>query len=529
MDHSYIPPEHVDSTFHQISLCRTSVQNELSGEYILPDYIGDVKRILHTYARPKHTECSMEGRKVTYSGETVFTVLLQTNDGKTASTVLSLEYNGSCDCEPYEGDASAYAHPTCESVSARLLSPRKICINAKMKNMISVWGSEPIAPMIEGTHESGDEAALEERFDTVQSARVFRTERDGITLSEDMVLDGSDAVIGEILYLGAELALPDCRAGGGRISSSGNAVVTAICTDPDGHPFSVSRHFDITDSAECEFPDGCSIWAFPSVESIKASVSPNSYGENKVIELDMVWAYAAEGAYNGDTRLLRDAYSTDYVCENVYAPVTVSKLCRCDRLHFSVNHSRPREDLGAQNVRKIICTTVCLQTGSFSPNASGNLQYSSNADMTMIAECEDGEIRNLHDTFPVTFDTDMKVTGGSWDIRASAENVRGRLDSSAVYCDFEAVLCLTVMEKQNESCLMEIRFDRDNPLCETDRPFMTLYYPHDGEQIWDIARKYHTTCEQICTANHITSDAVHGEKVLLIPQNRRKSLFSGVI
>lgn len=58
---------------------------------------------------------------------------------------------------------------------------------------------------------------------------------------------------------------------------------------------------------------------------------------------------------------------------------------------------------------------------------------------------------------------------------------------------------------------------------------MTLYYPQPGEEIWDIARRYHTTSDLICSANHMTGNTVHGEKVLLIPQNRRKSVFSGII
>lgn len=532
MEITYIPAQRNDAAYMQLSLCRNAVQSEVSSEYVLPDYIGDVKRILHTFARLKHTECVIEGEQVRMNGEAVFTVVFVTEEGKTASTAFSVDYSAGSECPKAEGDTSelcAVAYPICESVTARLLSPRKLSVKGRIRNQLSVMGSGTVTPEMTGTHNAADEAALECRYETTESARIFRAERGGMNFSEDITLDGSESQIGEILFIGAEVSLPDCRASGGSLSVSGETIITALCTDPDGQLFSVQRHFPVSHVSDAAFPDGCPIWAYGTTESVKAAVQPNSYGENKVIEIDMTWAYSAEGAQNMQTRLLRDAYSTEYVCENTYAPLPLLSVKKCDRMHFSVNDSRPRAEAGAENAARVLQTSVNLQHGSMLPDENGKLLYQGTADVAMIVTDTEGAPRCVRYSIPVKYESEIQLPAGQCDYRLNAESVRGRLDSGTVFCDFEAILCITALEKQSETCLQEIRFDHDNPLPDRDRPPLTLYYPQDGEAVWDIARKYQTTSEAISAANHLTSDRIHGEKVLMIPKNQRKSVYSGII
>lgn len=528
MEISYNPVNGGNDRYQTI-VCRTAVTDELSGEYVLPDYIGDVKRILHTFVRPRYSECTAESDGIRIRGESVFSVLMLTEEGKVASNVFSLEYTHLCECAAADGDISAMCYPVCENATARLLSPRKIALKARMRTAVSAVGTSPCAPEYSGTHTAADEAELECRTDTVDTLCLCRAQKSDLHFSEDMVLDGAESVIGEILYIGAEVSLPECRTAGGNLSVSGEMTVFALCTDPAGKLYCTQRRFPISATQKCDWKDGMNLWAWGTADGVKASVVPNSYGENKVIELDVTWSYCAEGECNLPMQIARDAYSTRYVCENTYAPLNLYAGRKCERAHITVNESRPRGEVGGESAEKVLFTSVRIQPAAIVTDENGCMLCTANAEVAMLVTDGEESPSVLRFTVPVKYEGDALPQGSVCDVRMEAEGVRGRLDSGAVYCDFEAVLCITSIEKLSQTALREVRFDRDNPLPPDNRPPITLYYPQEGESVWDIARRYHTTQDSILHANRLTSDCIHTEKVLMIPSQNKNGVYSGVI
>ena len=46
---------------------------------------------------------------------------------------------------------------------------------------------------------------------------------------------------------------------------------------------------------------------------------------------------------------------------------------------------------------------------------------------------------------------------------------------------------------------------------------LTIYFAQQGEEIWEIARKYNTRVDLICAENNINSDCVEQNQKLYIP------------
>lgn len=46
---------------------------------------------------------------------------------------------------------------------------------------------------------------------------------------------------------------------------------------------------------------------------------------------------------------------------------------------------------------------------------------------------------------------------------------------------------------------------------------LTIYFAQQGEELWDIARRYNTRVDLICTENNITTDCVEQNQKLHIP------------
>ena len=52
---------------------------------------------------------------------------------------------------------------------------------------------------------------------------------------------------------------------------------------------------------------------------------------------------------------------------------------------------------------------------------------------------------------------------------------------------------------------------------DKDTASLTVYYASEGEKIWDIARKYHTSLNMIKNENDLLEDTLKSDCMLLIP------------
>jgi hypothetical protein len=150
-----------------VLLGRENYKSELSEDYIIPDYISDVKKVLHTFARPKMKNRYINGSKLIFDGEVIFTVLLLTDDGTVKSVTLSSPYNNTAEPKYLTehndlGDNYILSvTPAIENMECRLINPRKINVKAKLSSNVSVSRRESVVPQISGLKKSYDESGVE--------------------------------------------------------------------------------------------------------------------------------------------------------------------------------------------------------------------------------------------------------------------------------------------------------------------------------------------------------------------------------
>ena len=73
------------------------------------------------------------------------------------------------------------------------------------------------------------------------------------------------------------------------------------------------------------------------------------------------------------------------------------------------------------------------------------------------------------------------------------------------------------MTKVRESVVTTISVDEEKPK-ERDKDIaLTIYYADEGEQVWEIAKRYNTSVEQVMSENDLAGDVVEKRGMLLIP------------
>ena len=504
-------------------LCGASIGNSVAEEYSLPDYIPDIKRVLNTSARVSTGTHGLDGGRIVFEGDIAFTVFLLTEENTLKSVTIPCSYkNATEEIGEYSDKTEISVISMLESASGKLMNPRKIMLSAEVSTSVNATSQSGINPAIEGVKCAADELSLER--DTVRTNTLtFSSDiLDSQVLSEDIVIDGQLPPAAEILCCDVEVFISENKQVSSVLQMTGEASVTILYTDESGKPYRIMKRVAV--SSNISAGDGTDFFAVAQVSDIKTQIAADSYGENRVIELDVTYSVLSFRMANREVSYVSDIYSVSSDCRSQFAQRDIYTLRKCVNANFSVNASRQSEEVNAGGSDNVIAAFVSLK--------KENLQYdderkktvfSGNAQITMLISAEEG-YKSISFTEPFKYETDIQPENGEFEYMhtMTAANIRGRIDSASVYADFEIMLGIVVLEKAPASVVACAALGE--PLAqEKSRPPLTLYYPARGERLWDIAKHYNTTRDAIMSANNMESDTVLAEKVLLIPKSKRGS------
>ena len=76
--------------------CDTVVSSDVSEEFVLPDYVPEVRRVLFTRAQALPESKYISGDTVDFGGTVTYLIIYTDDEGRLCSVPLSSTYEGSC-------------------------------------------------------------------------------------------------------------------------------------------------------------------------------------------------------------------------------------------------------------------------------------------------------------------------------------------------------------------------------------------------------------------------------------------------
>ena len=116
---------------------------EVTCDYVLPDYLGEVRKILYTEARAMPLPTYMNGEEASASGGVRFRMVYTDDEGRLASVEFSEDYEVR-ERIMIEGRGEVSAETAVEGSSMRLLGPRKISAKARVAVELTLLTEEDV-------------------------------------------------------------------------------------------------------------------------------------------------------------------------------------------------------------------------------------------------------------------------------------------------------------------------------------------------------------------------------------------------
>ncbi len=510
-----------------------SVPTELSGDYILPDTFPDVKRILRTTARPMLISRYASGKRLEYTGAVDYTVLFssdESREGEPAPESLHAvhfaeEFSGVLNEIAGLDGGEISIDPVMQSCTARLQNPRKLSIKASLTSAICVASPTALAPVIDGPMTLEEELSLEKLTAVLPTLKQKRFLAGPYHISENLEPDGSQPAIDELVSCEASIHFNEARPsldGGLRIALKGEAVIDCLyMAQGEASDWrSFTRKLPISASVDgseyAAFFDGAkeetlAAAVLGTVTEVSAAVGENSYGERRVVELDLAYEMDCRLLADTDTLFTMDVYATDReaVCDRRMLELT--SLGKVVNANFSVSESfdgdglLPAAVIGASAEAGLSCTSA----------DRGRAILTGEAELSVLLR-RDGGFHPALFTLPLKCELNTGEIGNTsvCECTCHVTDLRVRADSGRLLCDFEVALTAVFLKKHRMEAVETVHCDREaSPACEPAGG-ITLCYPSEGESLWSIAKRYKTTAAAIEAANPDAADS----RVLFIPR-----------
>lgn len=475
----------------------------------LPDYCPDIMRILRCSVTNSITNSKISGDRATVDGNAKIRILYA--DDKNGIYCYEQDYPFSKYAElsqAYDGAVLCTSVKT-EYANCRAVSKKRVDIHGVVSIRFKIIGIKKDSVI---TDAEGDGIQLKKKKIGTDNAVAVVMKK--FQLSQTEEVDGGE--IGRIFYACASPVLTETKIIKGKILLKGEAVLKVMYCSPTGDNESTCVNFNLPFSEIVDIEnidDGCKVSVDFNVDQVQAEPKTDNDGEYKYLNLGcdicaVVTAYRAE-----DICVISDAYSTQKEIETKYKTASFTQVLQ--NLNDSVI-CRESIDLSSMNPQSIYA--VIAQ----SPEAkcrfdSGKMTLNGKIPLKFILI--DGEGTPTFCEREAAFEYSRSVDANSGKLCCDP-----KLFPTGYACtltgdgraEFKAEISVNAQIKETCECrtLVELK-SSENAEEKKKHSSLVIRFCSGGEKVWDIARRYNTTVEDIMSENELTSDEI-GEKMMLV-------------
>lgn len=500
------------SVFVNETLFGESLEQAIDIDFTLPDYCPDISKIFKCQAVPRIAAKSLSGRTVTVEGSVAITLIYADKEGRLCSFEYQYPFSKTAETAKECVGANICCKARTEYINCRAITGRKVDIHGAAGIYVKVFKRKACEVISDY-----DDSNIELRRGSAPATVPMGYAEKYHIVEEEIRIGESQPIIGSILRSDANATVKETKIINDKAVVKGDMTVCIIyCPEGGGNPQSVKTVIPFSQIVEIEgIGELCECETLSQIAFLEVKPRANAGGESKIFVLTAKILLSLEAYCSNDITVVFDAFSRKYQADIIREKVNFQKITHNinETAHCKQNIEL-EENIGSvidiwSNVQSVTTRfekdgmTVCatLAVGMIVCNENGNAVY-----------CEkalDFEYRqNLECNLGAPFcEPQIEVASCGYTI------------VSANILEFRADLSITasVYESNNVSLISEMTVDESKPIASNSKGAMTIYFPSSNECVWDIARIYNASVEEIMRINELESDKLTAGSMILVP------------
>lgn len=483
-------------------------------DYILPDYCPDIFKMVKCCIVPSILSYSINGDTLSYELQADIkilycsehnTVLQCINQKMTFNKTIQL--SGSCE------KPTVSLIPKTDHINCRVVNQRRIDMRGAVSVKVKITGEKPQEVICDIFGMNSQLKKMPVDF-AAKKISAFKS----LSVAEDFELNASNQPVISVVRTSAVPNVSDKKIVANKLVIKGEAQISILYSCENGlesmkFPVPFSQIVDM-DGLDESFL--CTIKA--EAVSCDVTVAADSNGDSKVLKCELRINLSCCAVKNLPTELVTDLYSTSYPCEFASSKMKIQQapieICETVQEKLTIEN----ESGSVECVYDAWCVPKNINTAIDSDEQC--LIVSGMAEYCVMIKNENGMPFVIEKA--EAFEHKISVNGIS-------ETSSADIDVTAIDCTYtitssncislKSDLRITGNVYLSSSCeaVTEVNFDDTIKKIRDGDYALKLYYGIEGEDIWEIAKRYSTSVRAIMEENDLESERLSDSGMLLIP------------
>ena len=479
---------------------------ESRADYSLPDYLGDMRKILFTEASLRPSGRFAGGDEVEFSGIVVYKVIYLDTDGKICSAEFSSDYDYSVKCSG-ENYKESTSETRISNYAVRLIGPRRISASASLVGCVRISQNESIE--ISGDALSFDNTAevSAKRIEIRHTGLSNTVERE---YAEQIArLDGAIADEVSVIYCSAEPWVESVELSGDVVCVKGRLCILGVVQNGENPAQSYEKTITYEENLDFEDADDY-IKLIPEVMVTSLKPGVNATEDGCEVVMSVILESYAVGEGNSSVEIITDGYLKTSETENRYDNMTFSRLVGASSVKGVHNAEFDRSEIESDSISEIVFLTATpkierVEMTDDGVSLFGEIRYSG-----IASDTTDGKISYVSLKFTSPFATNVNIDCQNCsnlhpEARVLARGASASLDGSKLYASCVLESYATVCSEDSERILTSsVKLD-----CEVMRnaeSSVVVYYPDQGDTLFSVAKRFRSSSIKIAKDNGITEN-----------------------
>lgn len=495
-----------------------NVKAVIDTDIIVPDTKPDVLNILQVNALSSISEKYIQKDSIAVSGFIDYTVLY--SGGDDSIEVKSIHYKApftqQIDATGIEDDMFNYVISNVSHIEFHIQNSRKINVKSVVSFDTGVIG-KTVASAVSSV---SSEAKMPVKKDNIRVLNMAVCSDNKFFISDELKFSGTSGEIEELLKSDIKLSGREIKTMNNKVVAKGSVTVDTLYTI-DGDIYHMENEIPFTEVLDVDgiTPEMHSEIKYNlcSAEYELVNTEEESYINFSATVEVLVKAYE-ENAYE----VITDAYSPDYELEVEKKHFNIRSVDDTFVNTFSVNEimSLGESVPGIVKVYNLIVTPHVENTSV--QGGAGCINGYLDTKLLYLSDSQNLPVYSVTRKIPFSFNIDSKPLSDKCTIEADVTlEHAGYVLKSEHDAEIRAALRTSakVISTSSKDIITDISLDEEKPLQKVDQPGIVIYFADDNESLWDIAKRYNTTTEEIATVNGIDeNENLKKRQQLLIPK-----------
>lgn len=488
-----------------------NIEHGVNFDVSMPDYCAAVQRILKSSVVPKIVSKNCSSQTLSLDGDLCFSLLYLDEEGCLHNFEHHEAFNKSVEVGENAENCTFTVACKCGYFNTKAVSLRRLSVNSVVQ--LNIKGNCKKTTEIVADIDCAD---VYQNRGTAAATLPISTAEKNIIIEEELEIGHTQPAVNRILRYSAEATVSGHKIINDKVIVKGELHIDVLyCAEGKNRtekynaslPFSQIMDLDGV-SEECT----CNV----CLEVASVDIKPrNGYdGDAKSFLLNARVCISVEAVCNNDIPVIFDAYSPKYNLDLCCEKAKVSKMIEDISESYICKKKLDFSDGDIANIIDLWCDGMLTSshTDGLSIVANGTVI------VYMLCESTDGNINY----FERPIDFEYRYDAGSLPENSYCNSSICVLNSGyAITGDnsldvrIELQINTSVFENNTLNIVTDVKLCDICNVCGNEYSMM-IYYASCGEKVWDIAKRFNTSPDEIIKINEI-EEVLNCDKTLLIP------------